>query len=173
MPPLYCTGAILAATTSDNKNDDHTCLSWLDKQPSHCIVFLCFGSMGFFSTKLLKEMAMRLKRSGAAFLWVVLILPLEDEFRRTLTVADAEASAELFSPEGFVERTRDWGLLVKSWAPQVDVLSHDSVGLVGGKDQRSSNGGGVRRWVGGLVTAGELGSSDRVDGRKEWKRQSD
>lgn len=127
MPPLYCTGAILAATTSDNKNDDHTCFSWLDKQPSHCIVFLCFGSMGFFSTKLLKEMAMRLKRSGAAFLWVVLFPPLEDEFRRTLTVADAEASAELFSPEGFVERTRDWGLPVKSWAPQVDVLSHDSV----------------------------------------------
>lgn len=127
MLPLYCTGAILAATTSDNKNDDYTCLSWLDKQPSHCIVFLCFGSMGFFSTELLKEMAMLLKRSGAAFLWVVLIPPLEEEFRRTLTVADAEASAELFSPAGFVERTRDWGLLVKSWAPQVDVLSHDSM----------------------------------------------
>ncbi|RVX01854.1 UDP-glycosyltransferase 2 [Vitis vinifera] len=31
-------------------------------------------------------------------------------------------------PEGFLERTKDRGYLVKSWAPQVAVLSHDSVG---------------------------------------------
>lgn len=29
---------------------------------------------------------------------------------------------------GFLERTKDKGLVVKSWAPQVEVLSHDSIG---------------------------------------------
>ena len=31
-------------------------------------------------------------------------------------------------PEGFLERTKDRGLVVKSWAPQVDVLNHPATG---------------------------------------------
>ena len=31
-------------------------------------------------------------------------------------------------PKGFLERTKDKGFVVKQWAPQVAVLSHDSVG---------------------------------------------
>ena len=31
-------------------------------------------------------------------------------------------------PEGFLERTKDRGLVVKSWAPQVDVLNHRATG---------------------------------------------
>ena len=31
-------------------------------------------------------------------------------------------------PKGFLERTKDTGFVVKQWAPQVAVLSHDSVG---------------------------------------------
>ncbi|KAK9270657.1 hypothetical protein L1049_026239 [Liquidambar formosana] len=30
-------------------------------------------------------------------------------------------------PEGFLERTKERGMVVKSWAPQVAVLSHESV----------------------------------------------
>lgn len=127
MPPVYCLGPVLAATV-DNKNDYHMCLSWLDLQPKQSVVFLCFGSMVFFSSKQLKEMAIGLERSRVRFLWVVLVPPPEDEFRRNLAVADAEVSVEMFLPEDFLERTRDRGLVVKSWAPQTDVLSHDSVG---------------------------------------------
>ncbi|KAM0990178.1 hypothetical protein ACFX13_008833 [Malus domestica] len=31
-------------------------------------------------------------------------------------------------PEGFLERTKDRGMVVKSWAPQVVVLKNESVG---------------------------------------------
>ena len=31
-------------------------------------------------------------------------------------------------PEGFLDRTKERGLVVKSWAPQLAVLNHDSVG---------------------------------------------
>ncbi|KAJ4705921.1 Glycosyltransferase [Melia azedarach] len=124
MPPIYCTGPVLA-TGSDQKAE-HECLSWLDSQPTASVVFLCFGSMGFFSTKQLREMAVGLETSGFRFLWVVRIPPPGDEFRRTLAVP--EPDVESFLPEGFLKRTKNRGLVVKSWAPQLAVLNHDSVG---------------------------------------------
>ncbi|OMO66963.1 UDP-glucuronosyl/UDP-glucosyltransferase [Corchorus olitorius] len=39
-----------------------------------------------------------------------------------------EPDLNVLLPEGFLERTKDRGLVVKSWAPQVAVLNHDSVG---------------------------------------------
>jgi UDP:flavonoid glycosyltransferase YjiC (YdhE family) len=35
---------------------------------------------------------------------------------------------DLLLPEGFLERTQDRGFLVNSWAPQVEILNHGSVG---------------------------------------------
>jgi UDP:flavonoid glycosyltransferase YjiC (YdhE family) len=35
---------------------------------------------------------------------------------------------DLLLPEGFLERTKDRGFLVNSWAPQVEILNHGSVG---------------------------------------------
>ncbi|TKY51377.1 UDP-glycosyltransferase 88A1 [Spatholobus suberectus] len=51
--------------------DSKQCLSWLDKQPSRSVVYLCFGSRGSFSVSQLKEIANGLERSGHRFLWVV------------------------------------------------------------------------------------------------------
>ncbi|KAB2598702.1 anthocyanidin 5,3-O-glucosyltransferase-like [Pyrus ussuriensis x Pyrus communis] len=39
-----------------------------------------------------------------------------------------ERSLDEILPNGFLERTKDRGLVVWKWAPQMDVLSHDSVG---------------------------------------------
>ena len=39
-----------------------------------------------------------------------------------------EPCLELLLPEGFLERTKDRGFLVNSWAPQVEILNHGSVG---------------------------------------------
>jgi hypothetical protein len=126
-PPIFCVGPLIA---SSNKRDDPatpaSCLRWLDLQPSQSVVFLCFGSLGLFSVEQLKEIAIGLERSGLRFLWVVRNPPTQDQ---SLAVkAQPEPDLDLLLPEGFLGRTKERGLVVKSWAPQVAVLNHESVG---------------------------------------------
>ncbi|GMH18368.1 hypothetical protein Nepgr_020209 [Nepenthes gracilis] len=73
-------------------------------------------------------MAVGLERSGHRFLWVVRIPPPEDTTGRTLANPEVEQRLESVLPEGFLERTKHRGLVWDSWAPQVEVLSHNSVG---------------------------------------------
>ncbi|PSS33026.1 UDP-glycosyltransferase [Actinidia chinensis var. chinensis] len=126
-PPIYCIGPLIA-TNSQTSGDggSYECLMWLNSQPSQSVVFLCFGSLGLVSAKQLKEIAVGLERSGQRFLWVVRSPPSEDQSKRFL--APPEPDLDLLLPQGFLDRTKERGLVVKSWAPQVAVLNHDSVG---------------------------------------------
>ncbi|KAL4557030.1 hypothetical protein LXL04_035200 [Taraxacum kok-saghyz] len=121
-PPLYCIGPLVAA----GGDSPHECLNWLDLQPSRSVVYLCFGSLGLFSSDQLKEIATGLEMSGHRFLWVVRSPPSDNEADRFLP--PPEPDLNLLLPEGFLHRTKDRGLVVKKWAPQVAVLNHDSVG---------------------------------------------
>ncbi|KAF8379612.1 hypothetical protein HHK36_029053 [Tetracentron sinense] len=126
-PPVYYIGPLIAADDqTDGGGGRPKCLTWLDSQPSGSVVFLCFGSLGLFSVEQLKEIAVGLEKSEQRFLWVVRSPPTEDKSKRFLAPPDPDLDALL--PEGFLERTRDRGLVVKSWAPQVAVLNHESVG---------------------------------------------
>lgn len=118
-PPIFTVGPLISGRSGDN--DEHESLKWLNNQPKDSVVFLCFGSMGVFSIKQLEAMALGLEKSGQRFLWVVRNPPIEE-----LGVEDP--SLEDILPKGFVERTKERGLVVRKWAPQVEVLSHDSVG---------------------------------------------
>jgi UDP-N-acetylglucosamine:LPS N-acetylglucosamine transferase len=117
MPPVYCVGPLVgsAASTEENK---HECLAWLDEQPEESVVFLCFGSAGSVnhSEEQLKEIAVGLERSSHRFLWVVRAPPGDNPDLHKLL------------PEGFLERTKGRGIVVKKWAPQVDVLHHKATG---------------------------------------------
>ncbi|KAL3755687.1 hypothetical protein ACJRO7_002698 [Eucalyptus globulus] len=105
------------------------CLSWLDSQLSRSVLFMTFGSMGVFSSKQLREIDQALEGSGLRFLWVVRNPPPDDEIWRNLAIKpEDDPGMDAILPSGFTERTKDRGLVVKSWAPQVAVLSHDSVG---------------------------------------------
>ena len=120
-PPVYCIGPLIAGAGEDESNDKarHACLSWLDTHPSQSVVFLCFGSRGTFSPAQVKEIANGLERSGKRFLWVVKNPP---------SAVAEDVDLEGLLPEGFLERSKDRGMVVKSWAPQVAVLNHPSVG---------------------------------------------
>ncbi|XP_042511054.1 UDP-glycosyltransferase 88F4-like [Macadamia integrifolia] len=118
IPPVYYIGPLIA----NPENRTPECLAWLDSQPSRSVVFLCFGSQGIFSVEQLKEIATGLEQSGHRFLWVVRN-PQQKPF-----AAATETDLDALLPEGFLDRTRERGLVVKSWAPQVEVLSRESVG---------------------------------------------
>jgi hypothetical protein len=90
------------------------------------VVFLCFGSLGRFSVKQIREVALGLEASGQRFLWVVKSPPNDDPTKKFENPSEPDLVALL--SEGFLDRTKDTGLVVKSWAPQRDVLMHDAVG---------------------------------------------
>lgn len=127
IPPLYSIGPLIAEKKfSENGNED--CLSWLDKQPSQSVVFLCFGSRGTFSRAQIREIANGIEKSGQRFLWVVK-KPVNDDKTKQIVdqTIDFDWEDGLF-PEGFLERTKERGMVVKSWAPQVAVLQKEAVG---------------------------------------------
>ncbi|KAJ1691473.1 hypothetical protein LUZ63_015628 [Rhynchospora breviuscula] len=123
-PSIYYIGPVIVY--EEQKEERHLCLSWLDTQPKKSVVFLCFGSKGSFPIEQLKEIANGLENSGQRFLWVI---------RSPLTVnpakvfkPTAEPDFDILLPEGFLDRTKDRGMIVKEWVPQVEVLKHEAVG---------------------------------------------
>lgn len=79
------------------------------------------------SEEQLKEIAAGLEKSGQRFLWVVRTPASSDDPKR-FWLPRPEPDLDALLPEGFLERTKDRGLVIKSWAPQVDVLSNPAVG---------------------------------------------
>lgn len=128
-PPIYYMGPLIGEACEGEGHavtaDQHCSLTWLDTQPTRSVVFLCFGSRGTFLREQIKEIAKGLENSGQRFLWVVKN-PKEGKGKKIEESTDVDLEALL--PEEFLERTRDRGLVVKAWAPQVAVLNHPSLG---------------------------------------------
>ncbi|KAL2512561.1 UDP-glycosyltransferase 71B7 [Abeliophyllum distichum] len=125
IPPVYSIGPMLHVTTEnddDNKDYDEI-IKWLHEQPVSSVVFLCFGSMGYFDDEQVKEIAVALEKSGHRFLWSLRKPPPKDGFEYP---SDYENFEEIL-PEGFLQRTAGIGKVI-GWAPQGAVLSHHSVG---------------------------------------------
>ncbi|XP_004510912.1 UDP-glycosyltransferase 1 [Cicer arietinum] len=113
-PLIFCIGPVISALY---EKDENRCMRWLDSQPSQSVVLLSFGSMGRFSKAQLNEIAIGLEKSKQRFLWIV---------RTKLDLE--ELSLDELLPKGFLERTKENGMVVRNWAPQRAILSHDSVG---------------------------------------------
>ncbi|KAK7350508.1 hypothetical protein VNO77_09206 [Canavalia gladiata] len=125
-PPVYPVGPIIqTGKRYGNDAKGFECLAWLDKQQPGSVLYVSFGSGGTLSQEQMDELAYGLELSDHKFLWVV---------RAPSTLAsDAYLHAQnddplQFLPSGFLERTKDQGMVIPSWAPQIQVLSHSSVG---------------------------------------------
>ncbi|PIN22169.1 UDP-glucuronosyl and UDP-glucosyl transferase [Handroanthus impetiginosus] len=116
IPPVYPIGPIL--------QDGHKeIIDWLDDQPDSSVVFLCFGSGGYFGENQVKEIAVALERSGKRFLWSLRKPPPEEKLE---FAGEYENPGEVL-PEGFLVRTVGFGKVI-GWAPQMAVLGHPAVG---------------------------------------------
>ncbi|XP_027180030.1 UDP-glycosyltransferase 91A1-like [Coffea eugenioides] len=89
---------------------------WLDKQAKGSAVYVAFGSEAKPSQAELNEISLGLELSGLPYFWVL---------RKKRGGEDTEV---ILLPEGFENRTKDRGVVCTSWAPQLKILSHESVG---------------------------------------------
>ncbi|KAJ0485909.1 putative soyasaponin III rhamnosyltransferase [Helianthus annuus] len=86
---------------------------WLDDQQKGHVVYIALGSEVMVSKTEMAELALGLELSRLPFFWAL---------RKPV------GSKELNLPDGFLERTRDRGVVWTSWVPQLQILNHESVG---------------------------------------------
>eukprot|EP00268_Persea_americana_P037045 TRINITY_DN36640_c0_g1_i1.p1 TRINITY_DN36640_c0_g1~~TRINITY_DN36640_c0_g1_i1.p1 ORF type:complete len:477 (+),score=84.61 TRINITY_DN36640_c0_g1_i1:1224-2654(+) len=125
-PMIYPVGPLIQ-TTNSRDGGSNNCLNWLDQQPPGSVLFVSFGSGGTLSQEQLEELALGLEMSGHRFLWVARS-PHQKESGATFFSVESSREPSDFLPEGFLSRTQGQGLVVASWAPQIEVLKHGSTG---------------------------------------------
>lgn len=123
LPPLYTVGPLLHAAESDQNRKSHLsdslwaeetdCVKWLNSQEPSSVIYVCFGSITVMSDKELVEFAWGLEASKQPFVWGIR--------------PDLIHGRSAVLPPEFLEKVKDRSFLV-SWAPQIKVLSHPSVG---------------------------------------------
>ncbi|XP_057462228.1 UDP-glycosyltransferase 73C4-like [Actinidia eriantha] len=94
--------------------DEHHCLKWLDSRDPGSVIYTCLGSLSRLTTPQMIEIGLGLEESNRPFIWVVR--------------ENSDGLEKWMLEEGFKERTRERGLLIRGWAPQVLILSHPSIG---------------------------------------------
>ncbi|KAF8696939.1 hypothetical protein HU200_036583 [Digitaria exilis] len=134
-PPAYPVGPFVRTLSGGeaaaDAEENSSCLRWLDEQPDRSVLYVCFGSGGTLSTQQTAELAAGLEASGQRFLWVVRFPSDKDSMASFLGGGRRDNGDDIpisYLPKGFVERTRDTGLVVAEWAPQVEILNHRAVG---------------------------------------------
>ncbi|XP_057981359.1 hydroquinone glucosyltransferase [Malania oleifera] len=125
-PPVYPIGPVIKMDSGSGSNGSD-CLRWLDDQPHGSVLFISFGSGGTLSSDQLNELALGLEMSEQRFLWVVRS-PDDKAANAAYFSVQSQGDPFGFLPKGFLQRTRGQGLVVPSWAPQTQVLSHGSTG---------------------------------------------
>lgn len=102
-------------TTIENE-DNSKIIQWLDKKELSSCVYVSFGSESFLSKEEIEEIAHSLELSELSFIWV-LRFPSGEEI-----------DIENVLPKGFLDRVEGKGVIVETWAPQLRILEHASVG---------------------------------------------
>ncbi|KAK4404836.1 Zeatin O-glucosyltransferase [Sesamum angolense] len=108
------------STANNDRKPRHKCLEWLDKQAPGSVIYVSFGTTTSFTNEEAREIAIGLEQSKQKF-----ILVLRDADKADIFAAK-DRKIEL--SEGFEERVQENGMVVRDWAPQLEILSHKSTG---------------------------------------------
>ncbi|PIA48618.1 hypothetical protein AQUCO_01400895v1 [Aquilegia coerulea] len=97
------------------------CTHWLNLQSPNSVIYVSFGSQNSIPFAQMMELAKGLEQSGKPFIWML---------RNPTGVAVSEEFKPEWLPEGFEQRMRESGkgLIVRNWAPQIQILSHKAIG---------------------------------------------
>lgn len=94
--------------------DENQCLRWLNSMKPSSVVYVSFGSLARTIPSQLIEIGLGLEAADRPFIWVI-------------KAGERFSEAEEWLSE-FEERTKEKGLIIRGWAPQVMILSHPAVG---------------------------------------------
>lgn len=96
--------------------DKNQCLKWLDSWEPNSVLYVCLGSLCNLMPSQLLELGLGMEETKRPFIWVL---------KEGRTSKELE---ELLLKDGFEERNKERGLVIRGWAPQVLILSHQSTG---------------------------------------------
>ncbi|KAI3705437.1 hypothetical protein L1987_75674 [Smallanthus sonchifolius] len=124
--PVWAVGPInLSSTGSTKKNDrinTEKLLQFLNSKPPSSVLYISFGSQNTITASQMMQLAKALDICNKSFIWVVrppLGFDINSKFR-----------AEEWLPENFKSQSENEnrGMILEKWAPQMEILSHESVG---------------------------------------------
>ncbi|KAI3871181.1 hypothetical protein MKW98_015081 [Papaver atlanticum] len=125
LPPIDHHRKDSSAESRNRGRPSSTCIeqvmSWLDScaENQQSVLYVCFGSQIVLNRKQIEALSVGLEQSGVKFIWGV------KEISSSLT--DHEDIEKSVLPTGFEDRVAGQGLVIKGWAPQVAILSHQAV----------------------------------------------
>ncbi|RDX61906.1 putative UDP-rhamnose:rhamnosyltransferase 1, partial [Mucuna pruriens] len=112
--PVIPVGLLPPSLQFNEGSKDHdwnTILNWLDEQEKGSVLYVAFGSEVILSDEDFTEIAMGLELSGFPYFWVLK--------KQNTSAIESQDRVESQSKRGLVWRT---------WAPQLRILAHKSVG---------------------------------------------
>ncbi|KAJ4718358.1 Glycosyltransferase [Melia azedarach] len=122
---VWCIGPVSLCNKEDKDKiergkeasiDGVECLKWLDLQQPSSVVYVALGTLCGHSTSQLIELGLGLEASQKPFIWII------GEGHRS------RGLEEWVFEENFEERIKGRGLLIRGWAPQIQILSHPAIG---------------------------------------------
>ncbi|CAN8299477.1 unnamed protein product [Cochlearia groenlandica] len=124
--PVWSVGPVLFSREkieAGSRSVEEDVKAWLDSKQENSVIYVCFGSMNSISQTHMLELAKALESSEKNFIWVVRP-PIGAE-------ANREFDLKEYLPKGFEERVKrsKKGMILKKWAPQVDILSHNATSV--------------------------------------------
>lgn len=104
-------------------------LEWLDKQAPNSVILVSFGTTTSLTDEEIYEIAIGLERSEQKFIWVLRDADKGDIFKEQ-EVRKNGKKLPLPLPEGYEQRIKEGGkgMIVRNWAPQLEILGNPSTG---------------------------------------------
>ena len=118
----WALGPFIPVEICRKTDQQHKCLDWLDSQALNSVIYVSFGTTTSLSDEEVQALAVGIENSCQKFLWV-----LRDADTVDLFTGEVRKPA---LPEGFEDRIlkANQGMIVRDWAPQLEILAHTSVG---------------------------------------------
>ncbi|XP_030529522.1 UDP-glycosyltransferase 72E1-like [Rhodamnia argentea] len=121
---VYPAGPLVRPNERSSKSE---VMDWLDMQPMESVIYVSFGSGGTLSVKQTSELAWGLELSQHRFIWVVRPPVDDDVSANFFNVTNSHDGTPSYLPDGFFTRIRNRGMVVPMWAPQTEILAHQSI----------------------------------------------